>query len=144
MEYTVCIKKKLLIFYSLLLPILAYTSFNNLMNIINGTGSVIGLGGFAMFGFILLPVLLFFTYKNNICKVNSESIAIGKNKYNFTDYKAYVSTYELPFKDRPLPSMFKKDYEKLKIQNRKNNQIIEEHELDIFSKEIEKLKRFLK
>ncbi len=143
MIYKVCLSKKLVIFYSLLSTILIYASFANLMNIINSTGSVIGLGAFSMFGFILLPLLIFASYRKNLCTVTVDGVLIGKKMYPFDAYSFKISEYEIAFVDRPIVSILKKSYNKLvitKITSKKNHA---EVELDIFNRDIIKLKQAL-
>ena len=141
MEYKVCLSKKLVLFYSLLSTILICASFANLMNIINGTGSVISLGAFSMFGFILLPILIFASYRKNLCTVTVDGVLIGKKMYPFEAFSFKISDYEIPFVDRPIVSIFKKTYHKLVISKNTSKSNCVEQELDIFNSELKKLQQ---
>lgn len=141
MEYKVCLSKKMVIFYSLLSTILGYASFANLMNIVNGTGSVISLGAFSMFGFILLPILIYASYRKNLCTVTVDGVLIGKKMYPFEAFNFKISEYEIPLVDRPIVSIFKKTYHKLVISKNTSKSNYVEQELDIFNRELKKLKQ---
>ncbi|TDG36409.1 hypothetical protein EZJ43_07780 [Pedobacter changchengzhani] len=113
------------------------------MNIINGTGSVISLGAFSMFGFILLPLLLFASYRNNLCTVSVNGVRIGKKMYPFKIFKFSIADYDLPIADRPIVSTFKKTYHKLVITRNSSKSNSVEQDLDIFSSDLKKLKQAL-
>lgn len=143
MKYQICLSKKVIIFYSLLSPFIIYGSFYNLMNVINGTGSVISLGAFGLGGFILLPLLIITSYRRNLCKVYEDALQIGKVKYSFSSYDFSIHPYQLPFKDRPLTSLFKSEYHELIIKKKGNKEIVFQEKLEIFEKDIEKLQQSL-
>lgn len=140
MEYKVCLSKKTVIFLVLLCPIICYASFNNLMNIINDTGGVIGYGAFALGGFILIPLGAFFSYYHNRLTVRSDGIKVGKNFYPSANYQFSIAEFDIPFKDRPLFSPFKKTKETFVVKRKGEQQIYFKEDLAIFSKDVRNLK----
>ena len=143
MKYEICIAKTTLVFYLILTPFIMYGSIYNLIGILTGTGSVMVFGAFSMFGFVLLPLAIFSTYKNKKCTVSSQGIHIGKTGYCFSDYIVAVKDYELPLKNRPVFSLFRKKYHKLIICGKQSNRVEREESLDVFKKDIKKLKQLL-
>lgn len=135
----ICLSKTIVLFYLILAPFIIYASIHNLINVINGTGSTITLGAFALFGFILLPIAIISSYTKNICHIQADKITIGKNEFRYADYQFYITEYELPLKDRPLVSLLKKKYKKLTIRDRKNQGVVFENNLDVFPKDIQRL-----
>ncbi len=143
MEQKICFTKTILIFYLLLTPFIMIASIQNLINVICGTGSVVGVGAFALFGFILLPVLIISSYRGNLCRIQTDRIIIGKKEYPFSEYYFDIQEYYLPAKDRPIFSPFKKKYKKIVITKKENQALIYESDLDVFKKDLETLERAL-
>lgn len=139
-NYCICLAKKTLIFYIVLTPFIAIASFYNLIGIINGLGSAVAFGAFAMFGFILLPLMIFSKYRSTKCTIMEDRVKIFKTEYLFSDHYFEIETYELPFKDRPLFSLMKKEYARLIIKKNKSGASIYEEDLDVFRNDIDRLR----
>ncbi|WP_316836598.1 hypothetical protein [Pedobacter nutrimenti] len=141
MKLKICIAKKTLIFYSIIAPFIIYGSAYNLIwGIILHKTPTIRLGAFSLLGFIIFPVLLIYTYINNKCIITADSMRIGKTEYKFADYDFQITSKELAFKDRPINSLFKKNYNYFLIQEMATDRIVFEKDLDVFEKDIEKIK----
>lgn len=142
MEYKICLSYKTLLFYSILLPIVAFASLSNLIGIINNTNQVTGFGVFSLFGFIVLPILIIAGYRNNLCKINALQVRIGKEVYPRDAYKFAIEEYTLPFKERPLFSLHRKVYSRLTI-SRNSGGIVQSHDLDVSKKSMHELRQHL-
>ncbi|MEO5911772.1 MAG: hypothetical protein ABIP95_12855 [Pelobium sp.] len=97
MEYKVCLSKVNVISLALICPIICYASFNNLMNIINDTGGVVGYGAFALGGFILIPIGASASYYHNLLTAKTDGIKVGKIFYPSANYKFAIVKYDVPF-----------------------------------------------
>jgi hypothetical protein len=137
------LSKRTIIFYSILAPFIIFGSIYNLLGIISGTSTVISFGAFALFGFVLLPALLVSTYLQNRCTLFGDSIRIGKKDYDFNTYAVSIVEKYLPLKDRPLFSLFRKQYANLIIREKSSGQIVLNKDLDISLQAINKMKTFL-
>ncbi|WP_157504877.1 hypothetical protein [Flavobacterium tegetincola] len=140
MEYKICLSKTTVIFYALLCLIIVYASIANLLSIIDGTGNVIGLGAFSLGGFVLLPLMVFFTYRNNLCTVKADGVKIGKHFYPLASYQFSIVEYKVAFKDRPLFSLLKKTKETFIVKRKGEQQVYFQEDLAIFNRDIKKLK----
>lgn len=141
MKLKICIAKKTLISYSVIAPFIIYGSAYNLIwGVILHKTPTISLGAFSLLGFVVLPVLLIYTYINNKCVITTDSMRIGKVEYKFADYNFQIRSKELPLKDRPITSLFKKNYYDFLIKEMGTNKIVFEKDLDVFQKDIEKIK----
>lgn len=143
MDYKICLSKNVLIFYIILCPFIIFGSIANLLNIINGTGSVVSLGAFSLGGFILLPLLIFASYRNNLCEVRFDGLTIKKTSYAFAKFHCSINEYDVPFKDRPIFMPFKKTNKQLVIRDKTTNSIVFSNDLDISKNDIEKLRNSL-
>ncbi|MNJ96336.1 hypothetical protein D3C87_140590 [compost metagenome] len=137
------LSKHTLIFYSILAPFIIFGSIYNLLGIISGTSTVISFGAFALFGFVLLPALLVSTYRQNRCTISDDRISIGKKDYVFNSYAVSIVEKYLPIKERPLFSLFRKQYANLIIREKSSGQIVLNKDLDISVQTIKKMKAFL-
>lgn len=141
MGFKICLSKKVLIFYAVITPLIMYGSLYNVINgiILQNTPSY-RIGPFSIFGFLIMPFLLIVTYLKNICEIKSDQIVIHKNSYKFSEYDVYIGKKELPFKDRPLTSLFKKSYDEVVIKKIDTNEIVLVKDLDVFKKDIEHIR----
>jgi len=137
------LSRSTLIFYSILAPFIMYGSFYNLMGVIAGTSTMISFGAFALFGFILLPLLLFSTYRQNRCTIHKDYISIGKKDYAFSSYNVSIIDKQLPFAQRPIFSTFRKNYSDLTILEKSTGQVVFTQDLDLSARVIEKMKEAL-
>jgi hypothetical protein len=142
MNFKISLAKKILIFYSIIGLVISCASIYNLIwGVILHETPTYRIGVFSLFGFIIFPALLISTYLKNKCVIDRDSVQIGKVKYRFSEYDFFITTRQLAFKDRPLFSIFKKDYFDFVIKETGTNTIVFEKDLDIFQKDIEKMKR---
>jgi len=137
------LSRSTLIFYGILAPFIIVGSFYNLMGIINGTSTIISIGAFALFGFVLLPLLLFSTYKQNRCIIQSDRISIGKKDYAFSSYRVSIIDKQLPLSQRPIFSTFRKNYSDLIISEKSTGRVVFTQNLDRSTQVIEKMKAAL-
>jgi len=141
MDTSISLAKKTLIFYSILTVPIAFGSFYNLVyGLILGQTSTARIGLFSLFGFVLLPALIISTYRRNKCIIQNNKVIIGKKEYPFADYNFKIVNEELAFKDRPLVSLLKSQYQRLLIIQRDTNEVELNQELDILKKDLEQLK----
>lgn len=61
--------------------------------------------------------------------------------YPFETFSFKISDYEIPFVDRPMVSIFKKTYHKCVISKNTSKSNYVKQELDIFNRELKKLKQ---
>lgn len=142
MNLQISLAKKTLIFYSAIGLVIGFASFYNLIwGVILHKTPTYRIGLFSLFGFIIFPVLIISTYLKNKCVIDRDSVQIGKIKYSFSEYDFLITAHQLAFKDRPLFSIFRKDYFDLVIKETGTNNIVLEKDLDVFQKDIEKIKR---
>lgn len=142
MNFKISLAKNTLIFYSIIGLVIGSASIYNLIwGVILQETPNYRIGVFSLFGFIIFPVLLISTYLKNKCVIDKEGVHIGKIKYRFSDYNFFITTHQLAFKDRPLFSIFRKDYFNFVIKETGTNNIVFEKDLDVFQKDIEKMKR---
>lgn len=142
MNLKISLAKKTLIFYSVIGLIISCASFYNLIwGVILHETPIYRIGVFSLFGFIIFPVLLISTYLKNKCLIDKDGVRIGKIKYSFSQYDFFITTRQLAFKDRPLFSIFKKDYFDFVIKETGTNNIVLEKDLDVFQNDIEKIKQ---
>lgn len=142
MNFKISLAKKTLIFYSVIGLVISCASVYNLIwGVILHETPTYRIGVFSLFGFIIFPVLLISTYLKNKCVIDKDGVYIGKIKYSFSDYDFFITTHQLAFKDRPLFSILKKDYFDFIIKETGTNNIVFEKDLDVFQKDIEKIKR---
>lgn len=139
----VCLSKKTLIFYAAITPFIAVASFYNLINIINGEGSLVTFGAFAIFGFVLMPLMIFSKYRSTKCTIMEDRVKIFKSEYPFSEYDFKIEVRELPFKDRPLYSSMKKEYARLVILEKDSKSLVFEEELDVFRNDIDKMRNLI-
>lgn len=132
-----------LIFYGLLSPFLIGGSLYNFYGLISGKSSVVVFGAFALMGFILLPALLVATFLRNRCTISDDKITIGATAYPFTAFRFYIREQELPFKDRPLFSLFRSKYYDLIIRSNASGEVVYEKDLDITRSKIEVMRKAL-
>lgn len=141
MNFKISLAKKTLIFYSALGLVISLASLYNLIwSVILHQTPTYRIGLFSLFGFIIFPLLIISTYLKNKCVIDRDGVQLGKIKYSFSAYDFLITTHQLAFKDRPLFSIFTKDYFNLVIRETGNNKIVFEKDLDIFEKDIEKMK----
>jgi len=141
MKLKICLAKKLLIFYSVLAPFFIIGSVYNLIGgVILNKNPTVSIGAFSLFGFIIFPIVLVVTYLNNKCIIHSDKMSIGKVDYKFSDYNFSIREKELAFKHRPIISPFKKNYYDLVIEEMKTGRVVFETDLDVFQKDIEKIR----
>ncbi|RZL51258.1 MAG: hypothetical protein EOP00_00125 [Pedobacter sp.] len=140
----ICLAKTVLIFYAIITPFIVYGSLYNLIKgvIIQENPSVY-VGAFSLFGFILLPLLLISTYRQNICVIAVDKVKVGKQEFTVNDYSFSIAEKHLAFKDRPIFMPFKKTYYMLVVKNTTTNQIVLENDLNIFNKDLLKLRQAL-
>ncbi|TDG36410.1 hypothetical protein EZJ43_07785 [Pedobacter changchengzhani] len=113
------------------------------MNIINDTGGVVGYGAFALGGFILIPIGAFATYYHNLLTAKNDGIKVGKKFYPSANYQFAIVKYDVPFKDRPLFSSFKKTKETFEVRRKGDQRIVFQEDLAMFSKNIKNLKEVI-
>jgi hypothetical protein len=143
-EFKICLTKKTLLFYLAIVPFIVIGSVYNLIGIINQTGSVAVFSAFGLFGFVLLPIAMINTYRQGLCQIYSDRIKIGKITYRFSEYTVTIKEYQLPIKDRPLFSLFKRTYHNIVIKDNGTQKITADEELNIFQKDIEKIRSILR
>lgn len=144
MNLKICLAKKVLIFYAVIAPFIMFGSLHNLIEgVILQTTPTYRIGFFSLFGFLIMPFLLIVTYIRNKSVITADSMRIGKVEYKFSDYDFEIREKELPLKDRPLTSLFKKNYQDLVIKKANTNEIVLEEPLNIFQKDLENIKRAL-
>jgi hypothetical protein len=142
MNFKISLAKNTLIFYSIIGLVIGSASIYNLIwGVILRETPTYKIGVFSLFGFIIFPVLLISTYLKNKCVIDRDGVHIGKIKYRFSDYDFFITTHQLAFKDRPLFSIFRKDYFNFVIKETGTDNIVFEKDLDVFQKDIEKMKR---
>lgn len=142
MNFKISLAKKTLVFYSIIGLVISCASIYNLIwGVILHETPTYRIGVFSLFGFIVFPVIFISTYLKNKCVIDTDSVHIGKIKYRFSDYDFFITTYQLSFKDRPLFSIFNKDYFDFVIKETGTNNIVFQKDLDIFRKDIELIKR---
>lgn len=142
MNLKISLAKKTLIFYSIIGLVISCASIYNLIwGVILHETPTYRIGIFSLFGFIIFPLLIISTYRKNKCVIYKDDVHIGKMKYRFSDYDFFIITRQLAFKDRPLFSIFKKDFFDFVIKEIGTNNIVFEKDLDVFQKDIEKIKR---
>lgn len=141
-NFKICLAK-VVIFYLILAPFIIIGSIYNLIGVINGTSSIVVLGAFGLFGFVLLPLGIYSKYRYNTCIIKEDRVSISKSDYKFSDYNFSIEKYELPFKDRPIFSVLRKNYFKFVIRKKETLEVAFEEDLDIFKKDIEKMKSLL-
>lgn len=144
MDFKVCLAKKLIIFYSILGAVISYASAHNLIYglILHQTSSV-RIGAFSLFGFIIFPVLLIATYVRNKATFTSTGVRIFKTDYNFSEYNFKIIEREIPFKDRPIISLLKKNYHEIRINKKGSRNIVFEKDLDVFNSDLKKIREAL-
>lgn len=144
MSLKICLAKKVLIFYAVLAPFIIIGSLYNLIDgVILHKTPTYRIGMFSLFGFVIMPFLLIVTYLKNKCEISGNGVKIGKIYYPFSDYYFSIREKELAFKDRPLTSLMKKDYQYLVIQKKGTQEIVLEKDLDVFQKDIENIRNAL-
>ncbi|MDQ0594550.1 hypothetical protein QFZ37_002919 [Chryseobacterium ginsenosidimutans] len=142
MNLKISLAKKTLIFYSIIGFVIGCASIYNLIwGVILHKTPTYRIGLFSLFGFIIFPVLIISTYLKNKCVIERDNIQIEKIKYSFSEYDFLITTHQLAFKDRSLFSIFRKDYFDFVIKETNTNNIVFETDLDVFQKDIEKMKR---
>ena len=141
MKIKICLAKKVLIFYAVIAPFIIFGSLYNLIQgvILQNTPSY-RIGLFSLLGFIIMPFLLIVTYIKNKCEITNDRIRVGKNEYMFSEYDVEIRAKELAMKDRPLTSLFRKEYYDLVIKKADNNTVVLERSLDVFQKDIENIR----
>lgn len=141
MKLTICFSKTVLIFYSLLAPIIIFASLYNLVKgVIMGQTTTIGIGPFSLFGFILLPTLIYITYRKNKCVFLPDKISIGNVEYLAADYTFYIQEKQLLLVDRPIVSLLRKTYYVFLIKENRTNNIVLEQDLNVFKRDLKKIK----
>ena len=144
MKFTILLSKKTFIYYSIIgLPIIIGSFYNLVDGLILQKNSGVHIGAFSLFGFILIPLGLFWLYFHNKCIITTDGMRIGKIFYEFSKHNFQIIEKELPFKDRPIFSTFKKKYYDLIIREINTNKVIFEKDLDVFQKDIEKIKNLI-
>lgn len=142
MQHTIILTKKLIIFYTILGIPIAIASFDNLVyGIILRQNANVGLGAFSIGGFILLPILIWASYRNNKCTLTLNSIKIGKTEYPYSAYKISIHYVDKTFSERPFVSLWKKTYPELVITDLEEENIFYECELSISKKELALLEK---
>lgn len=137
MQHQISLTKKLILFYIIIGIPISYASYDNLVNgIILHKNPTIGIGAFSILGFVILPIMIWASYKNNKCILSLYSIKIGKNDYPYSDYEAEIIYVEKKFAERPIVSLWKKKYPLLVITDKKTNEIHYEEVLSCSKKEI--------
>lgn len=144
MNQKIILAKNIIIFYILIgLPIM-YISLDNVINgIILQKNSTVGLGVLSIGGFVLIPFIIYSTYRNSKCILSENSIKVGTNEYMFQYYDAKVISKEKKITERPLFSLFKKHYPHLIITKKDNNEVFLSQALNCFKNEIELLRNNL-
>ncbi|SFD39098.1 hypothetical protein [Flavobacterium phragmitis] len=141
MKLTICLSKTVIIFYTILaIPITIGSLHNLVYGVLFNENSTISLGAFSLFGFILLPLLIISSYRNNKCIIESDKISIGKTEYPLTIYSFSIQEKYLPLKDRPIFFLFKKTYHDLIIKEINTNRVILLKELNVFQNDIKKIR----
>jgi len=142
MNFKISLAKNTLVFYSIIGLVISCASIYNLIwGVILQETPTYRIGVFSLFGFIIFPALLISTYLKNKCVIDRDAVHIGKIKYRFSDYDFFITTHQLAFKDRPLFSIFRKDYFNFVIKETGTNNIVFEKDLDVSQRDIEKMKR---
>ncbi len=139
----ICLAKKMVIFYAVLALLIIPASIYNLIGVINHTNSIYHLGAFSLFGFVILPMLIFSKYRNNLCIIKGNEIQIGKCIYGFSNHRFSIKAYELPLSDRPIISLLKKKYFRLVIYKIKTNVEVFVEDLDITKSDIKRIESLL-
>lgn len=144
MKLTICLSKTIVIFYSLLAPVIIFASLHNLIyGLILDENSIISVGAFSLFGFILLPLLIISSYRNNKCVIETDKISIGKNQYLSSLYNFTVQEKNLPLKERPIFFLLRKTYFDFVIKENRTGKVISVTELNVFQSDVKKIKSAL-
>lgn len=144
MKLTICLSKTIVIFYSLLAPIIIFASLHNLIyGLILDENSVISIGAFSLFGFILLPLLIISSYRNNKCVIETDKVSIGKTQYLSSTYNFVIQEKHLPLKERPIFFLLRKTYYSFVIKEKATGKVISIKELNVFQRDVKKIKSAL-
>ncbi|RFZ89971.1 hypothetical protein D0C36_23730 [Mucilaginibacter conchicola] len=144
MKTKICLSQKVVLFYAILTPVIIFASLYNLIEgVILQHTATYRLGPFSLFGFVIMPVIVFAAYFKNICIITTDTITINKVNYPFSDYKFTLAEKELALQHRPLTSLFKKYYHYLIITDRKTNNIVLEKDLEVFDKSLNRIKELV-
>ena len=84
--------------------------------------ATVGTGGYSM-GFrtllaVLLPLLTFFTWRNGRLFVGADGVRTGNRSYPRDRFRFALGTARLAFKDRPLTSLWRAEYDRLTVIDR--------------------------
>jgi len=141
MKLTICLAKTMLIFYSLLAPVIIYaSSYNLIKGVIMGQTPTVWIGPFSLFGFMLLPLLIVITYRKNKCVIQADKVTIGKSDYLSSDYSFFIHEKYLALADRPIVSLLRKTYYVFVIKRKGTNKIVLEEDIHVFQSDIRKMK----
>ncbi|MCD9854904.1 hypothetical protein LUD75_09320 [Epilithonimonas sp. JDS] len=144
MKLKICLSKTALIFYSIISPFIMFGSLYNLINgIILNKNEINFYGALSMFGFILMPILLISTYRQNVCEIYPDKIKIGKEEYPASSYNFEIEQRHLALKDRPIFFLWRKTYSYFVVRYKSNNSVVLEKDLDVFQSDILKIKSAL-
>lgn len=144
MKLTLCLDKTTVIFYSIIMLPIIFGSLHNLIyGVIRDENSVVYVGAFSLFGFIILPLAILATYRKNKCVIDLEKVTIGKVDYPLSDYSFYIHEKELALKDRPLFSLLRKTYYVLVFKEKRTGKVVFENDLNVFQSDIKRIKAAL-
>ncbi len=144
MKTKMCLSEKVVLFYTLLTPIIAFASIYNLVDgVILHHAATYRVGVFSLFGFVVMPLIVLITYFKNICTITTDAITINKVNYPFANFKFALTERERDLKDRPLTSLFKKNYPFLVITDLRTNTVVQDVELNVFNKSLKRMKELL-
>ncbi|SHL82842.1 hypothetical protein [Flavobacterium chilense] len=144
MKLTICLSKTIVIFYSILaIPITIGSFYNLVYGLVLNQNSIIYIGAFSLFGFILLPLLIISSYRNNKCVIETDKIIIGKSEYLSSAYNFVIQEKHLPFKERPIFFLLRKTYYDFVIKEKATGKVISITELNVFQRDVKKIKSAL-
>lgn len=110
MKQTFNLAKSTLTFYAFIAPFIIGGSFYNLIyGLILGESSTVRIGAFSLLGFVIFPILLISTYLRNRIVITDQNVRIHKTDFPRSQYDFAVTDRFLPFKERPLFSLLRKD-----------------------------------
>ena len=116
MRNTFSTNRSTIVFYALLSVIVVPFGLANLYRAVTGTGGYsIGLRSLIA---PVLPLLVYFSYRNGLLVLQDRGLRHGRTLYLYAEHSFSFAKRSLPLKDRPLTSLWKSEYDILQIASR--------------------------
>ncbi len=132
--------KRVIIFYALLSVVVLYPAWVNLYHLLFNVGSYT-IGFKSLIG-LILPILVFFSFKNNLIVFDENGFKVGKKHFGFKTSTFSFKQEALKLTDRPLYAPWQAKLTYLTIKNKVTSEV-DVVELDMSQKNIELLKTHL-